>query len=295
MEQGYFEADLAGNYILVNEASCRQLGYPKEELIGMNYRDIIASDDIENVYKNFNKVYRKGQPIRAAICKIVRKDGSTRVREFSVFPLRNNKGKIVGFRGVSRDITERMQMEEALRQSEERYRTILEEIQDAYFEVDLAGNFTFGNDSFHRYMGYSPGELIGINYQAVTAADDIEKVYKGFNQVYRTDKPINNLTYKTIRKDGSSGYVEIAVTLIRNKEENIIGFRGVGRDVAERMQMEQALRQSEERYRTVLDDMEEAYYEMAPAGNFTLFNDAMCRQLRYSKEEIMGMNYKVYV
>ncbi len=75
--------------------------------------------------------------------EIVQKDGSKRLAETSVFQRRNDKKETIGFRGVSHDITERKNMEEALRQSEERYRTILEEIEDAYFEVDLAGNFTF--------------------------------------------------------------------------------------------------------------------------------------------------------
>ena len=66
--------------------------------------------------------------------------------EASVFPLHNERGEIVGFRGIARDINERKRIEEMLRQSEEKYRTILENIEDGYYEVDLAGNFTFFND-----------------------------------------------------------------------------------------------------------------------------------------------------
>jgi PAS domain S-box-containing protein len=293
IREGYWEVDLAGNFSSFNDAVHRLLGYSKKDMIGMNYRDYTGAADVEKVYKAFNQVYRTGKPIRNMHYEIVRKDGSKRFAETSVFPKRNDKEEIIGFRGVSHDITERKNIEETLRRSEERYRTILEEIRDAYFEVDLVGNFTFGNDSFYRYLGYSADELIGMNYRACTAPEDIKKVYQGFNQVYR-GIPVNNLTYKSLRKDGSSGYVEIAVTLIRNKEGNIIGFRGVGRDVSERMRMEEALRQSEGKYRSILEDMEEAYSEVDLAGNFTFFNDALCKHLGYFREELMGMNYKVY-
>jgi PAS domain S-box-containing protein len=294
IKEGYWETDLAGNFTSFNDAVCRILGHPQKNMKGMNYRAYTSAADVEKVYTTFNEVYRTGTPIRNMHYLIVQKDGSKRFAETSVFPKRNDKEEIIGFRGVSHDITERKNIEETLRRSEERYRTILEEIQDAYFEVDLAGNFTFGNDAFYRNVGYSPGELTGANYRATTAAEDVKRVYQGFNQVYQTGIPVNNLTYKSLRKDGSSGYVEIAVTLIRNKEGNIVGFRGVGRDVTERMQMEEALRRSEERYRTILDEMQDGYFEVDLAGNCIFANEANCRNLGYPREELIGMNYRVY-
>jgi len=295
MQEGYWETDLAGNFTSFNDALCRLVGYSRKEMTGINYRAYTNAEDIDKAYKAFNRVFRTGKPIRNLHYEIIRKDGSKRFAETSVFPRRNDNGEIVGFRGVTHDITERAQMEEALIRSEERYRTILAEIQDAYFEVDIAGNFTFGNESFYRYLGYSPGELIGVNYRVTTAADAADKVYKGFNQVYRTGMPINDLAYKTVRKDGSTGYVEIAVNLIRNEKGEITGFRCVGRDISQRMQMEEALRRSEERYRTILEEMQDGYFEVDLAGNYTFTNEANCRNLGYPREELIGMNYRAYV
>jgi PAS domain S-box-containing protein len=294
ISEGYWEVDLAGNFTSFNNAVCQLLGYPEEEMAGMNYRAYTSPDDVDKVYRAFNQVYITGNPIKNMHYEIVQKGGSKKFAETSVFLRQNKNGETIGFRGVSHDVTERIQMEEVLRRSEERYRTILDEMQNAYFELDLAGNYTFGNDSLYRYLGYSPSELIGTNTRAVTAADDVEMLYQKFNQLYRTGTPINNLVYKTIRKDGSIGYVEISASLLRNEKGEIIGFRGVGRDITQRLQIEESLKQSEEKYRSTLEQMEEAYYEVDLAGNFTFFNDAMWRQLGYSKEELMGMNYKVY-
>src|SRR4030042_253596 len=95
------------------------------------------------------------------------------------------------------------QAEEATRQSEERYRTILDEMEDGYFEVDLAGNFIFVNDADCRHLGYSREELIGANFRGQMAKDDSEIVYNAFSNIYRTGKPEKVISYKVIRKDGT--------------------------------------------------------------------------------------------
>jgi len=295
MQDGYFEVDLAGNFTFVNDAVCRQLGYSREELIGMNNRTITASDDVESVYKAFNRVYREGQPIRAFNFKTVRKDGSIGHGELAIFSLRNEKGEIIGFRGVGRDIAGRLQMIEDLRRSEERYRTVLDEMGDTYYEIDLAGRLTFFNDALSRKVGLSREELMGIEYKDHIPAKDMARVYEAFNQVYKTGKPLKGIPLQVVKNDGTSIFSEDTVLPLRNKAGEIIGFRGVSHDVTERLQMMEALRQSEERYRTMLDEMEEAYYEVDLNGNFTFFSDALCRQLGYSREEIMGMSYKVYI
>jgi PAS domain S-box-containing protein len=294
MEEAYYETDLAGNFTFVNDALCRQLGYPRDESIGMNYHVYIPPEDIERVFNIFNEVYLTGRPIALFSNKEIKKDGTPIIAEISILPLRNEKGEIIGFRGVGRDATERLRMEWALRESEEKYRSVLERMEEAYSEVDLAGNFTFFNDALRRHLGYSREELMGMNYRVYTEPEMIDEVYKAYNHLYRTGKPIKLFAIKEIRKDGTRMIAEISVSPIRNEAGDITGFRQLSRDITERMQMEESLRRSEERYRTVLEDMEEAYYELDLAGNFTFFNDAMCRQLGYSKEELMGMNYKLY-
>jgi PAS domain S-box-containing protein len=294
IEEGYWEVDLAGNFVYFNNAICRLLGYSENEMTGMNYRAYTAAEDVTKVYKAFNQVFRTGKPIRNMHYEIVQKDKSQRFAETSVFPRQNEKGETIGFRGVSHDITERRNMEEVLRQSEEKYRTILDEIDDGYFEVDLAGNYTFTNRTFSQSLKYSPDELIGVNYKQTTAPEEIDEIFHRFNQVYKTGEPARNFDTTYIRKDGSIGFTDFAVSPIRNKKGDIIGFRGVTHDITERMAMNNALKQSEEKYRRILEQMRESYFELDLAGRFTFFNDSLCRGLGYSKEELIGMSYKVY-
>jgi PAS domain S-box-containing protein len=141
--------------------------------------------------------------------------------------------------------SEHKQAEKALRQSEEKYRTVLEEIEEGYYEIDLAGNWTFFNDAFCNTLGYTREELTGMNYQAVTHKDDVDRLYKRFEEAYRTDKTIKDLSFKAICRDGSIRFIEATAFLIKNEEGNIIGFRGIGRDITERKKAEDERRDIE--------------------------------------------------
>ncbi|GAG06300.1 unnamed protein product, partial [marine sediment metagenome] len=217
------------------------LGYSRQELLGINYQAYIAAEDVEAVFRVFNKTYRTGRTGRTPTFKFVRKDGSTGFGETWVSPLRSEAGEIIGFRGLSRDITQRKQAEEALLQSEEKYRAILSDMQDAYYEVDLAGNFTFFDDSMCQLLAYSREEMMGMNYRVYTPEENVESVYKTYNQVYRTGKPAKWFSWEQVRKDGETYFAELSVYPLQNQAGDIIGFRGVSRDISERKAAEQQL------------------------------------------------------
>jgi diguanylate cyclase (GGDEF)-like protein/PAS domain S-box-containing protein len=294
IQEGYYETDLAGNFTFFNHSICRLLGYSKEELMGMNNRQYTDEENARRLYQAFNQVYRTGEPGRGFDWEIVRKDGTRRTVEASFSLRKNALDKPIGFRGIVRDVTERKKAEEALRQSEERYRTILESIEDGYYEVNLTGKFTFFNDSMCRIYGYPREEFMGMNHRQYTDQETAKKVYQAYNKVYRTEEPGRVFDYQLIRKDGTKRYVEASISLLKDSSDKPIGFRGIVRDITERKEAEEALRQSEEKYRTILESMEEGYYEVDLAGNFTFFNDSMCKALGYSKEELMGKNNRQY-
>src|SRR4030042_2177632 len=142
-------------------------------------------------------------------------------------------------------VEEKRRAEEALRRSEEKYRTILEEMEEGYFETDLAGNLTFINDAGCRNLGYPREELIGKNNRQYADAANARKVFEAFNELYRTGKPCRVYDYETIKKDGTKAIKELSVSLMRDPEGKPIGFRGGTRDITERKRAEEKLRQSE--------------------------------------------------
>jgi PAS domain S-box-containing protein len=294
MEEGYFEMDLKGNLIFMNDALCKMGRLPREEMLGMPYTKYTSQEMVQKALEIYSQVYNTGKPMKLVEWEIKRRDGSTYVIESSFYLVRNAQGQPIGFRGIVRDITERKEAEKALREREEKYRTLLETMQEGYFEVDLRGNFTLINDSFCEIYRGSRDELIGLSYKQYMNKEDAPKIFKLFNQVYNTGQPVKLYEYKFISLDGKEGVIEGSAYLIRNRAGEPIGFRGIARDVTERKRAEELLQEREEKYRTLLENMEEGYFEVDLRGNFILVNDSLCKIFRGSRDALMGLNYKKY-
>jgi PAS domain S-box-containing protein len=145
------------------------------------------------------------------------------------------------------DITERKQAEDALRRSEERYRNVLESIEEGYYEVDIDGNFTFCNDAVFKMIEYSPDELLGMNFRQCTNEENAEKLFSVFNEVYRTGFPIKDFEFQVIKKDGTVGFGEVSIAILGDDSGAVIGFRGIVRDISKRKKEENEKRKLEER------------------------------------------------
>ncbi|MEN6468387.1 MAG: HD domain-containing phosphohydrolase, partial [Smithella sp.] len=144
--------------------------------------------------------------------------------------------------------------EDSLRQSEEKYRTILESIGEGFYEVDIAGNFTFFNNALCRIWGYPREELMGMNSRAYTDKETARKLYQAHNQVYRTGEPGRLFDYEIIQKNGNKKVIQSSFTLLKDADgKTIIGFRGIVRDITELKQMEKDRQKSLDQLRQSLE------------------------------------------
>jgi len=244
IRDGYYEIDLAGNFTFFNDAVCRIHGYSREELTGKNSRLYMDEANSKIALNAFAEIYQTGKTYSLTDYEIIRKDGCKRQIEARASLLRDVSGKQVGFRVVSRDVTERRQLEEELRRGEERSRGILENMQDAYFENDLEGVILYVNDAVCRHLGYAKEELIGAKSTLFLNEAGWKKTYNAYNHLYRTEIPIKIFESEMIRKDGSHGIYELSVDLIRDATGRPIGFRGISRDITDRKMGEEKLLQS---------------------------------------------------
>jgi len=135
---------------------------------------------------------------------------------------------------------------------QKKYSHISERIEDGYYEVDIAGNFTFFNESMCKILGYSRDELTGINNRRYMDEKNSKKVFKAFNHVYKTGKSYKAFDWELIRKDGSRCYVETSVALIKDSKGQPIGFQGIARDITRRKQTEEKLRESQKILETAI-------------------------------------------
>ena len=215
---------------------------------------------------------------------IVRKDGD--VRHLHVFRKEILWDGEKQFQVLYNNITDRKRAEEALQMAEEKYRTILETIEEGYFEVDIAGNFAFFNESVCRLLGYSREEMMGMNNRQYTDAESAKTLYRAFNKVYTTGKPTKEFDWEVIRKDGTKRFVEASVSLIRDSGDTPIGFRGIVRDITERKRAEEALRESEEKYREIFDSSNDAIViQNIATGSIIDVNKTMLEMYGYADKQ----------
>jgi PAS domain S-box-containing protein/putative nucleotidyltransferase with HDIG domain len=177
-----------------------------------------------------------------------------------------------------------------IRQSEEKYRTILESIEDGYYEVDLVGNFTFFNDSLCRIHGYSKEELMGMNYRQYENKEFL-KVFQTYNKVYNTGEPIKGFDRQIIRKDGTKRYIEASASLRKDSSGEPIGFRGISRDVTERkraeVELQQTLESLKKAFGTIIQVMASAVEMKDP---YTAGHQIRAADIAVAIAEEMGLN-----
>jgi len=196
-------------------------------------------------------------------------------------------------RDLEQSLSERKAAMVALRESEARYNTILMSIDDGYFEVDLAGNLTFFNDSVCRMLGYSRAELMGMNNRQYTDKENGQKLYREFNTIFRTGEPSKGSTHVLIRKDGEKLYIESSASLIRNIYGRPMGFRGIMRNITDRRQAEEALLKNKERFHVIFKQtaLGVAEIEMV-TGRFLTVNRRFCELVGRSEEELLSTTFQ---
>jgi len=185
--------------------------------------------------------------------------------------------------------------EDNLRESEIRYWTILENIEDGYYEVDLEGNLTFFNDSSIGILGYDKNELMGMNNRQYMSPETSKVVYQAFNKVYTTGNPVQILDCKIIRKDGILRNIESSISPIMVADGSTVGFRGIMRDITARREAEQTRLESEERYRSVVEYSHNGIVIIDDEFKFEYANDLLCQILGRSREEIIGHDFTEFL
>ncbi|MCF8037134.1 MAG: PAS domain S-box protein [Desulfobacteraceae bacterium] len=223
---------------LVNKEMENFLGYARHEMEGlMSWRELVAFEEDLKRMENYH--YRRRENPEAAPKKyetrMVTKNGGIKSCLAFVDIIPDSKQSVISFL----DISERKQLERELQQSEEKYRNILETIEDGYFEVTLSGRFTFFNEAMCSILGYDARELKGMGYEQYMRKDIASEVFNAFNWVYRTGNSYKAFDWEMIRKDGSVCYVESSISLIKDSKGQAIGFKGVTRDITERKKAEQ--------------------------------------------------------
>jgi len=294
IEDGYYEVDVAGNFTFFNDPMCEMIGYSKDEMMGMNNRQYMDKENAKKVYQAFNRVYATGKHAEEFGWEIIRKDGTKRFIEASVSLKRNSEGEPIGFRGIVRDITERKQMEEALRKSEMKLKRYLESSPDGIYINNLEGTFLYGNREAERITGYLRDELIGKSFLEVELLppEYLSKAARTLED-NRAGRPTGPLELELIRKDRSRIWVEISTYPIGEGEDNVEVI-GIARDITERKQMEQAVRDRKEQYLALVENLSDAVFYFR-GGVVVWCNDKVSQIYGHTKDDFFGKDISFFL
>jgi PAS domain S-box-containing protein len=293
---GIFLHGLESWTLVMGNKSCLQmLGYTEEEFLKLSIADLHPEADLPFIYAQVEQVLARGKPVRNDI-RFKRKDGSFFFADVSpdLVLLDGNPYVVV----VMKDITERKRMEEEvrryaehleelveertseLRESETRYRDLYHTIADGVFVMEADGRVGDVNDSACAQLGYARDELMGMPVSRISARPDFD-LAKIFDRL-RTQ---GNFSCETAhrRKDGVVIPVELSVALIEYRGRPAV--LGVARDIGERKQAEETLRFTQ----FAVDHAADAAFWMTQDARFFYVNEAACRALGYSREELLNM------
>ncbi|MFZ3156502.1 MAG: PAS domain S-box protein [Smithella sp.] len=257
-EEGYYEIDLAGNFIFVNDSVCRLLGYSRKELTGMNNRQYMDKETARKVFQTFNKVYRTGESTKEFDWEVIRKDGAKRYIEQSVSLQKDSSGKPIGFRGILRDITERRKTEELLKQSEAQYRLLADHMKDQVWLMDLNLKMTYISPSVEKLLGYTTEEVVKLPMYKLLTKRSSQKAMEAFSRKMEkasavpSSKILMELEYRC--KDSRIIWIEATFSFIMDENGIPMSILGEGREITKRKQIEESLQKSEENFRHSLDD-----------------------------------------
>ncbi len=231
-------------WLAVNQTYCDIMGYTESEMVGKSTQILYENEDERNRVGRELYEHLWDSGISTVEARHVRKDGEIRDIFLRASPVNRDdasRGVVVAIE----DITQRRCIERTLQNSEERYRSIIENIQEGYYEVDIAGCFTFYNESLCNILGYEKNEMLGMNNRDFVNQINAKKLYRVFNKLYREGVPAKGFDWEIIRKDGTARILDTSVSLIKDAEGNRIGFRGIARDVTEEKRIKDQLQRAE--------------------------------------------------
>jgi PAS domain S-box-containing protein len=299
IKEGYYEVDLKGNFTYVNDALCEFLGYSREELLEENYMLTTDEQTRDIVFKTYNKVFRTEIQQNIFQFPVIRKNGEKAFFETSVYLKYNPKGRKRGFYGIVRDITERKKEEDLeekfkieltqkvrmrtkeLEESQEKYRNLFQHSNDAIFLHDLEGNIIDVNQKVLEHFGYTKEEILSLNIADLHPTSELVESKRAFEEISDKGFVVFEINFK--KKNGDIFPAEVSSSLFTTGEE--IFIQGEVRDITIRKRAEKDLKESEEKYRNMINNLDLGFFQVNWEGDLLNHNPAFSDLLGFEPTE----------
>jgi len=273
----YFK-DTNGRNIIVNKAYEKLVGKERRDMIGKTDKEILPPALAEECRRSDKKVLQTGK-IYQGEERLLHPDGEMTFFETTKSPILDENGAIVGLVGVSRDITERKKTEEALEESEERHRDLVEKAGIAILIDDRKGNFKYVNKRYAELFGYSEKEFESQSIHSVVHPDDVDMVMSYHNSRVQGKKAPSRYEFKGVRKDGSFIRLEVDAKAIK-KGKKIVGTRSYIWDITARKMAEERIKASLQEKEVLLREIHHRV-----KNNLQIISSLLNLQSRHIKDE----------
>jgi PAS domain S-box-containing protein len=289
---GIMVSDNKGYIIRVNRALEKMLGFSQEELIGKHTGEMSPNDEkhIEIGMKMLTELRAEGY-IKNFEAYWSRKDGSLCPIELNITLLKDRNGNKAGSVAIIRDISERKKSEEALRESDERFRSLIEQANDAIFFVDGSGTIQFWNRQAEELYGYTADEVLGKPHSIIVPQRFQEAHKKWMEKFLSGDETaVSGKIVQGIgeRKDGSEFYAETSTAILKQRDEKLLV--AIVRDITERMRSEAEMRDAKEFLENVFKTSGDGLMVTDELGYIKKANDKTIKLFGYTEEELLGMH-----
>ncbi|MGM0787324.1 MAG: PAS domain-containing protein, partial [Thermodesulfobacteriota bacterium] len=277
-----------GGNITFAGKSLEILGYSPDLLVGKNVMDFVHPEDINRAIEAYNEFVAGNDPPRIQFrCRC--KDGSymwTETRGTVLTDENGNPDKIVL---SSRDITERKRTEDALREQTELFQKISDNMFDLISIADIEGNYKYIGSS-RNLLGYDPETLVGKNFMEFIHPEDADEITSVFDEALKRGEKVRKVEYRYKTAGGSYSWLETIGKIIMGESGSPEELIFSTRDITDRKQAEEALRETELRFRTVLENLPGGIFAHDLNGRIFMVNHQACKNTGYSREELLQMS-----
>jgi len=282
--------DRLGRYIDCNVAFATQLfELPKHKVLGKTLKDLapmiqISAEMVELFQRRDEELF-KNPGLQSFEAQVKYADGTQRTVLFNKASYHDRSGAVAGIVGVMVDLSEQKKVEQALRDSEERFRAIFENMTSGIGVLGLDGRYIQVNERYAKMMGYTAQELLSRSPLDLTHPDDRAATKACLDVLLGPQSKDYILEKRFVRKDGTSFWAEVSATPICNPDGSPRAFVGIITDISERKQAEEALKLAQ----FSIEHSAEAAFWLTADGHFFYVNEAACRTLGYRRAELLSM------
>jgi PAS domain S-box-containing protein len=229
--------DTTGHYLLVNEQYLRVFHLTEEQIIGKTDYDVFPSEVAAALQANDQAIVDAGQSINSE--ELVPHDDGLHTYMSVKFPLFDAQGQMYAIGGISTDISEHKQAEQALHEEQEKYRSLVETIEGWIWEVNNEGVYTYSSPGVNKVLGYAPAEVVGKTLFDVMSSDEAERIGPVFAELTEQQLPVERFENRLVHKDGHEVIVETSGAPFFAADGTIRGYRGIDHDVTEQRRLQE--------------------------------------------------------